>query len=1042
MHSPVRLLATLLILLTGPLATAADINVTTLDDEVNSAGDCSLREAIQAANTNAAVDGCSAGESGEDDIEFSLSSSPTDPMITLVQGAMEITEDVRVLGFTGGGNVTISGANEHRIFEVTSGKLSVLGLILQNARAERGAAVYVASGASLRVSSVVRDNEATGSEATDGGAGIYNDGGTVEVDGSTFERNVASGASGSGGAIFNNGGALTTMSVTFQSNTATRAGGAIEAAGASSGTFRGTRFFENRAASNPGNGGAVHISGSGSSRITFSEASGNVAANEGGAFWNGSGTMAIDNTQIRGNEAQGDDPDSGGGGVFNSGGIVTLDFSFVSDNAASGARGSGGGLMSIGGSLIFDRSGVTENRANRAGGGIESVGASVLVSMSGVSDNVIPEATASPGNGGGIHASGGRVELNNATVSGNMATDGGGLWIDGELRALGSGVVRVEGNTARGNAATNGGGGIYVASGGNASLTGSQLADNQASGASGSGGGLFVASDAVALLDGATVSGNTANRAGAGIENAGGTVLMSGTAVLSNVIPAETANPGNGGGLHSGGGTVTIRGGEFRGNDATEGGGLWSNGTLVIEPSDDDGDETTISGNIARGAAATNGGGGIYVESGGEAFITGALVDGNVAAGASGSGGGVFVASGASLTMTGGDVAENEANRAGAGIENAGGTVRLSNVFVLLNVIQEDTAAPGNGGGLHSAGGTVTVVGGAFSGNEATEGGGLWTNGVLIIGDAEGEPVETFVGDNIARGDDATNGGGGIYAETGADVRIVDASITQNVASGASGSGGGVFVADESVVQLKRVTVSGNRANRAGAGIEVADDGMPSGKTALVLIDVMVSGNSIRDAAPGNGGGIHIGGAGAATVRGSTISGNDGPRRRRHLGGRSGRARHRALHRQRQYRDRGRRRHLRRWRRLQRRDHASGRDSYAEHRRRQRRRFALAKCRRRQLHVRQLHPRGQLRLGRFRLVHRQRRQRHRVHHGGEYHRRRRRRTDPSRSDARASGGQRWRDADAPPDGRQRGCQRRAEPVRGRSARLRPPRRPG
>ena len=39
--------------------------VNTTDDELNSDGDCSLREAIQAANTDSAVDACPAGSGGD-----------------------------------------------------------------------------------------------------------------------------------------------------------------------------------------------------------------------------------------------------------------------------------------------------------------------------------------------------------------------------------------------------------------------------------------------------------------------------------------------------------------------------------------------------------------------------------------------------------------------------------------------------------------------------------------------------------------------------------------------------------------------------------------------------------------------------------------------------------------------------------------------------------------------------------------------------------------------------------------------------------------
>src|ERR1043165_2806342 len=44
---------------------------TTADDAVNN-GNCTLREAIMAANTNAAVDACPAGVAGLDTIQFDI----------------------------------------------------------------------------------------------------------------------------------------------------------------------------------------------------------------------------------------------------------------------------------------------------------------------------------------------------------------------------------------------------------------------------------------------------------------------------------------------------------------------------------------------------------------------------------------------------------------------------------------------------------------------------------------------------------------------------------------------------------------------------------------------------------------------------------------------------------------------------------------------------------------------------------------------------------------------------------------------------------
>jgi CSLREA domain-containing protein len=55
------LLAGLLTLVLAAPASAADITVTTRTDTVAADGRCSLREAVTAANTNAATGGCTAG---------------------------------------------------------------------------------------------------------------------------------------------------------------------------------------------------------------------------------------------------------------------------------------------------------------------------------------------------------------------------------------------------------------------------------------------------------------------------------------------------------------------------------------------------------------------------------------------------------------------------------------------------------------------------------------------------------------------------------------------------------------------------------------------------------------------------------------------------------------------------------------------------------------------------------------------------------------------------------------------------------------------
>ncbi len=93
---PRRFLLFLLLAVLAPAAHAAIIIVNTLDDELNSDGDCSLREAVQAANTNVAVDACNAGNN----------SATADLILVAVSGEIGLTSGLVVsqaLNITGSG---------------------------------------------------------------------------------------------------------------------------------------------------------------------------------------------------------------------------------------------------------------------------------------------------------------------------------------------------------------------------------------------------------------------------------------------------------------------------------------------------------------------------------------------------------------------------------------------------------------------------------------------------------------------------------------------------------------------------------------------------------------------------------------------------------------------------------------------------------------------------------------------------------------------------------------------------------------------------
>ncbi|MEZ4771961.1 MAG: choice-of-anchor Q domain-containing protein [Bacteroidia bacterium] len=468
------------------------------------------------------------------------------------------------------------------------------------------------------------------------------------------------------------------------------------------------------------------------------------------------------------------------------------------------------------------------------------------------------------GNGGAMMIDNSSVQLISCVVTNSMATvSGGGIFLmGGELTVNGSSFW---GNTAGGNAASEGGGAIANAAGNLTIKNGTTVNNNVANGASGSGGGILNNTGGMLTVIGSTISMNHANRAGGGIEdNSGAATVVRLTDVTLSGNSTGSA-PGNGGAVHiTGPGNMLVTGGMVSGNTATaEGGGLWNgSGEMVISG-------TVIDGNIASGAPADQGGGGVFNNGGSLTIKNGTTITNNLANGASGSGGGVMNEVGGTLTVIGSTISMNHANRAGGGIEDNSGAatvVRLTDVILSGNTTGP---APGNGGAVHITGpGNMLVTGGMVTSNTATaEGGGLWNgSGEMVISG-------TVIDGNIASGAPADQGGGGVFNNGGSLTIKNGTTITNNSANGASGSGGGVMNEVGGTLTVIGSTISMNHANRAGGGIE--DN---SGAATVVrLTDVTLSGNS-TGSAPGNGGAVHITGAGDMLISGGMVTGNTAAR--------------------------------------------------------------------------------------------------------------------------------------------------------------------
>ena len=201
-------------------AQAATITVTSKLDS-NDPGNCRLRDAIIAANTNTMTGDCPAGGAGSDTIGFNLGihCNVIPCTITLTSALPAVIEDLTI----DGSNTIIDGANPFRVFDLGVVTVNMSNLKIANANVSGssfGGAISMSDG-NLTLTNVFFSND----RAISGGA-IYEAKGSVSVVNSEFSGNVA-GVGGSGGAIFNGSGSLSVTDSVFNNNSAANGGGAI-----------------------------------------------------------------------------------------------------------------------------------------------------------------------------------------------------------------------------------------------------------------------------------------------------------------------------------------------------------------------------------------------------------------------------------------------------------------------------------------------------------------------------------------------------------------------------------------------------------------------------------------------------------------------------------------------------------------------------------------------------------------------------------------------------------------------------------------------
>ncbi len=310
---------------------ATTILVNTLADELNADGDCSLREAIRAANLDQAVDACAAGNGADtivlqNGVTYTLTRAGADD--TAINGDLDITDDV-----------TIVGSN---------------AIIDANGATTLDRVIQVLAGNVVTISNVTLRNGRTNSF----GGGIRN-AGTLTLQTVTLSSNQSTG--NAGGGIANEAGALTLNNTTLTNNTASTLGGGIALLG---GTLEAVNLSLNNNTATSDRGGGLWIGTSASATLINSTINNNSADTNGGGIYN------ENNLTLLGSTVHTNDAGTPGGGVSEvGGGIYNLDTLVMSHSTVrNNTADDSGGISNDGGSMTIRSSTINNNTSISAAG--------------------------------------------------------------------------------------------------------------------------------------------------------------------------------------------------------------------------------------------------------------------------------------------------------------------------------------------------------------------------------------------------------------------------------------------------------------------------------------------------------------------------------------------------------------------------------------------------------------------------------------------------------------------------------------------------
>jgi len=657
---------------------------------------------------------------------------------------------------------------------------------------------------------LVIDSSVSNSLADEGGAAVFVDSATAQIQNTQFHNN--SGAH-FGDVVISNANSALIRNILFSGATAAEGAGLFCGRGAA--TLSNVVSIVSSNFSN--NNGSLRGGGLMSDCVLFMlncHFDENDAGMGGGVF--SSSRLTVTDSTFSNNSAT-----MAGGAMFLSGTSNTTLRANFSDNFSSGV----GGAVAISGSLTAARSSLlardsqfTHNTAGTHGGAFWISQSSFVGLRLNISGNIANE-------GGAIRMVAANSVLRQSAVENNQALTGGGaLTVDGQLTIVGCDI--------NGNTAVNGGAIELLNTTSSLISTNVTYSHNTAS----ENGGAITVNSATLTLSNSTLSSNTAGNKGGSMYLEVATVNVDDSGMLYNRANA-------GGGIWAVLSVVSVEDSRFVGNVATQDGGALLTSSIASD--------SVFQNNMFIGNQAGMSGGGVLASSS-QHSLEGCVFDSNSA----GTGGAVSLSFSPLVSFTDNVMRNNFATLYGGGVYMINSLTPLSN-----SLLQNNSAALG--GGIAAAQylvspallSNVTMIG-----NSATGGGGVLAtdsqmlisasrfvgNSAMQCGGVLATRVNLTVEGSSFEANHVINGGGAVCSTD-----FFALSVTNSQFSGNSAGYGGALYLDTSLVSTPALVSSSNFSLNHAATTGGAIDA----NTNLVLTNDMFSSNL----ASGDGGGaVHF----------------------------------------------------------------------------------------------------------------------------------------------------------------------------------------